>query len=264
MKRQTRAGIEVVEAEHTARDLDSTLLAEVGVRSQRLSDAYPVRQRIFEPRLAIHRGYSHYSSKLVDVLVNFLFPRVLHHSGILGAFFSRTTAVRLLCPHTCADGHICTFYEGHRGDHLCSFGHRNRDAIPHCGHGCDCRGCEADCAFGPGHLGPHKCTFNHSWSDIPGSRNDIIRFRLDKAIGDYVDELAYASPEEIRYAHIPETLSPDDEQWTIDGPEQPQSKPNAFPAPGSDSPASVDNDDEIALLRRLLNDLEDIQGPLDV
>ena len=40
-------------------------------------------------------------------------------------------------------------------------------------------------------------------------------FRDDKAVGDYIDELAYISAEEMKYAHIPETRHPaEEENWT--------------------------------------------------
>jgi hypothetical protein len=38
-------------------------------------------------------------------------------------------------------------------------------------------------------------------------------FRNDKSIGDYIDELAYILPEEMKYSHIPQCSDEKDENW---------------------------------------------------
>ncbi|KAF0853021.1 Type II secretion system (T2SS)-associated protein Gcp12 [Andalucia godoyi] len=190
-------------------------LSELGVRSQRLSDAYVVRQQVFQPASLLSRAFQKATSSLIGVVVEYLFPRVLENSGVIGQlFFVKSTSVRLLCGVPCADGHPCALHEGHSGSHKCVFGHWNQDPVPHCSYTCDCRNCDAACSLHPGHRGPHHCHFNHNWSDIPGSTGELQAFRTDKSIGDYIDELAYASPDEIRYAYVPPVLDDKDERWT--------------------------------------------------
>jgi hypothetical protein len=81
-----------------------------------------------------------------------------------------------------------------------------------------------------------------------------------------VDELAYATPEEIRYAHIPETLDATDENWTAMDDQEHSLGSSTKAAEEAQRESVGDNDDEIAFLRRLLNDLEVSQGtsPMDV
>lgn len=95
---------------------------------------------------------------------------MLNNSPFLKFFFSQTTQVKLLCPETCDEGHICRFIEGHSGKHVCVFGHTIGEPVIKCGHICDCRGCNAECTLRPGHYGIHKCYFRHYPSDIPSNR----------------------------------------------------------------------------------------------
>ena len=81
-------------------------------------------------------------------------------------------------------------------------------------HVCDARHCDGRCALAPGHSGTHKCHFRHYPRDIPANRAEQEAFRDDKAIGDYIDELAYSTAEDIKYSHIPEPLDESDESWT--------------------------------------------------
>jgi hypothetical protein len=125
----------------------------------------------------------------------------------------------------CDEGHVCQYYEGHTGLHKCVFDHTEGELILKCGHICDCKSCEAECVKQPGHGGIHKCHFRHPPRDIPGNRSEqeyaILQhfltscraFRYDKSIGDYVDELAYISPEDMKYSHIPQCQDPKDENW---------------------------------------------------
>lgn len=182
---------------------------EIDIRSQRLSDTYPVRILIKEKSGNIFSNlYSRFVALYVlRPLISILFPRVLNNSylaGLLG--FRRSTLVTLLCPWTCEDGHICSQKEEHTGKHVCIFGHVEGKPILKCGSVCDCRNCDADCVYGPNHSGIHKCNFRHYISDIPSTRRQQESFRDDKAIGDYIDELVYVSPEEMKFSHIPQAL----------------------------------------------------------
>ncbi len=187
------------------------------LRSQRLSDTYPIRMGIVDQSNGLFtRLYRRVlANYLLQPMIHLLFPRVLQNKAavqLLG--FRTTTQVKLLCPWTCADGHICQYYEGHTGPHKCVFNHAEGAPIRKCPHVCDCRHCEGRCIYPPGHSGIHKCHFRHYPRDVPGSRAEQEAFRDDKAIGDYIEELAYSTPEDIKFSHIPETLDPRDESWT--------------------------------------------------
>lgn len=190
------------------------LSLEIDIRSQRVSDIYPIRQRIFDRtnNLALRLYRKSVAAYLLEPIISLLFPRVLNNAGLISYFFHQTTQVKLLCEWTCAEGHICSLDEGHRGKHVCVFGHAQDAPILKCPHLCDCRSCDAECVFPVGHSGIHKCYFKHSWSDIPSSRAQQRAFRDDKAIGEYIDELAYCSTEEMKFSHIPECLDPEDER----------------------------------------------------
>jgi hypothetical protein len=188
------------------------------IRSQRLSDTYPIRMAItdqsnnFLVRL-YRRIIAHY---FLRPLIHLLFPRVLNNQTLVQLLlgFRSTTQVKLLCAWTCDEGHICQYPEHHSGRHKCVFGHVEGVPILKCGHICDCRHCEGRCVYPPGHSGIHKCYFRHYPRDIPGTRAEQEAFRDDKAIGDYIDELAYSTSEDIKYSHVPETLDQKDENWT--------------------------------------------------
>ena len=191
---------------------------EIDIRSQRLSDTYPIRQTISDRTNSLTtRIYGRLVSKyLLGPLIQTLFPRVLHNNPLVQYLlqFVTTTQVQLLCEWTCPEGHICRQYEGHSGDHVCVFGHVEGRAIRTCRHVCDCRHCDAQCSFEAGHGGIHKCHFRHHWTDIPATRADQEAFRDDKNIGDYVDELIYMSQEEMKFTAIPPAADPRDESWT--------------------------------------------------
>lgn len=184
------------------------------IRSQRLSDTYAVRQQLLGSTGFLSRLWERAASSLVRRLVDYVFPLVIRGTAQPAFLFQPSTAVRLLCDHRCADGHICCQVSGHGGSHVCAFGHVNSAPIPKCPHMCDCARCEADCALPPGHGGPHQCHFRHPFSEVPGSAHELASFQLEKGIGDYVDELAHASEEEIRFAHVPEAADfQRDETW---------------------------------------------------
>lgn len=190
--------------------------SEIDIRSQRLSDTHPVRAAIYDNTNPLPvRWYRRFASQyILQPIIHILFPRVLNNQRMVRVFgFTPTTQVKLLCPWTCEEGHICENYEGHTGKHKCVFGHVEDQPILKCGHVCDCKGCEAECVYKPGHRGIHKCYFRHLPRDIPSNRTEQEAFRDDKAIGDYIDELAYISPEEMKFSHIPECLDPKDEEW---------------------------------------------------
>lgn len=192
-------------------------LLEIDIRSQRLADTYPIRQSIYDrtnswPTRIYRRLVARY---LLGPLIGFLFPRVLNNHPLVQYLlqFVTTTQVQLLCEWTCDEGHICRHYEGHTGRHECVFGHVEGRPIRKCDHVCDCRQCDAQCAFEAGHGGIHKCHFRHYWSDIPATRAEQEAFRDDKYIGDYVDELIYMSPEEMKFSAIPPAADERDETW---------------------------------------------------
>eukprot|EP01080_Neovahlkampfia_damariscottae_P006123 gene6123-10132_t len=186
------------------------------IRSQRLSDTYPIRQRIQDKSFGfLSKLYAKFLAYyILNPMINILFPRILNNSRILSLFgFRPSTQVKLLCEWTCADGHICTYKEGHKGKHLCIFGHAENKKILKCKSICDCRGCEADCVFEPGHSGIHKCYFRHYPSDIPSTMIQKESFQNEKSIGDYIDELAYITPEDMKFSHIPKCVKEKDENW---------------------------------------------------
>jgi hypothetical protein len=70
------------------------------IRSQRLSDTYPIRQRIQDKSFGIFsRLYSKFLAYyILNPFINFLFPRILNNSRILSIFgFQPSTQVKLLC-----------------------------------------------------------------------------------------------------------------------------------------------------------------------
>lgn len=148
-------------------------MSELDIRSQRLSDTYPVRIVIKDKstNFLSRLYYKFVAFYVLRPFINLLFPRVLNNTylaSILG--FSRSTVVQLLCPETCEEGHICQYYEGHKGKHVCLFGHTVGEPILKCGNICDCRNCDAECVYAPNHSGIHKCNFRHYLSDIPSSK----------------------------------------------------------------------------------------------
>ncbi len=193
----------------------SVVSHNLNLRSQRISDTYPIHQYIVDRNSSFLSRFSKQflANYVLQPLVNVLFPQVLHNNPVLQylLFFRPTTQVKLLCSWTCDEGHICQHTEGHTGKHICVFGHVEGKPINKCPHICDCRNCDAECSFEQGHSGIHKCRFKHYWSDIPGNKRELEQFRDDKAIGDYIDELVYASNEELKFASIPETLDKSDE-----------------------------------------------------
>jgi hypothetical protein len=187
------------------------------IRSQRLSDTYPIRQLISDQSNGIFSSiYQMLAAFFVfQPFIHFLVPGVFNiYSFVPLLGFQKTTQVKLLCEWTCPDGHICQYTEEHTGPHKCVFNHVEGVPILKCKHICDARQCDGRCVLSPGHSGTHKCHFRHYASDIPANRAEQEAFRDDKAIGDYIDELAYSSQEEIKYSHIPESLDTKDENWT--------------------------------------------------
>ena len=199
---------------------ESTALALSSLRSQRLSDTYPLRmQLVTQTKPTITRVYqSIISNLIIDPLLSFFFPRILNNQiqenvPGLNLLFRPTTQVQLLCSWTCDEGHVCRHQQGHSQRHECIFGHKEGDPIVKCGHLCDCRFCEAPCSLKPGHSGTHQCYFRHALRDIPTNRKEQETFRDEKAIGGYMSELAFISNEDMKYSHIPTTLNEEDEKW---------------------------------------------------
>ena len=204
--------------------METSVSQELNIRSQRLSDTYPKRievlksqsnigSRIFNQFITITILRLVFYNLQKRPLINFIFPLILNNSYIISWLgFRKTTMVKLLCPWTCDEGHICQFNENHKGKHVCLFGHQEGQKIEKCKHICDCRYCESDCCFPPNHRGIHKCYFRHSFSDIPSSKKQRDLFSSEKSIGDYIDELVYSSTEEMKYSHIPES-SEKDKNW---------------------------------------------------
>ncbi|KAL9644118.1 hypothetical protein ABK040_005583 [Willaertia magna] len=198
------------------------------VRSQRLSDTYPIRIELTKKsKNSLTNTYQSFlSSFLIQPFIHFLFPRVLNNK--ISFFFVPTTTIKLLCTWTCPYGHICKYDEGHEGPHECIFGHKeleynkkknttiNKDYESDiCGHLCDCRYCESPCSLSKGHSGTHKCYFKHSLRDIPINRKQQELFRDEKAISDYTSELAFIQHEdELKYSSIPMNRNEKDENWT--------------------------------------------------
>jgi len=189
---------------------------EFEIRSQRLSDTYPIRLQIAEHTDGyLSRLYKKFIAfYILKPLITFIFPMVLNNSNLVSLFgIQPSSKATLLCPMMCDDGHICQYYENHSGKHICVFGHKIGKPIQKCHGICDCRSCDSDCAYPPGHSGIHKCNFRHYWNDIPSSKVQLLSFRNDKSIGDYVDELAYSTPEDMKFSNIPETLKKPQETW---------------------------------------------------
>nr|QRZ58762.1 Gsp-co-occurring protein 12 [Malawimonas jakobiformis] len=182
------------------------------VRSQTLSDTYPVRQRILDRNPIFVRLYRLLTSRILGAIINSLYAQVLDHTGF-GRLFVRSPKVKLLCDHQCSLGHNCRYEDGHRGQHVCVFGHVGDLPVRQCNAVCDARGCDGECYMRPGHAGPHKCYFRHYLADIPTTNRDANAFQDDKAIGDYVTALAYSTAEDMRFAHIPEHADADDAAW---------------------------------------------------
>ncbi|KAL0479693.1 hypothetical protein AKO1_007526 [Acrasis kona] len=212
-------GVSLVEVNRNRNDEDlgiPIISSELDIRSQRFSDTYPVRANVYDQTNTLPvRLYRRFVSQYVlQPIIHLLFPRVLNNLAFVKIFgFRQTTQVKLLCPWTCEDGHVCQYYEGHTGRHKCVFNHPEGESILKCPHICDCRDCEADCVYKPGHGGIHKCHFRHIARDIPGSKAELAAFKDDKSIGDYINELAYNTQEDTKFSHIPETLDPKDEDW---------------------------------------------------